>query len=203
MDKKEVLYTHYVETCSNAKRSEEKRNKLFIAIGVIIGVLILFSTQENSVMKIIQQVLYEKYGCDILFPASVIQTIISFALLFCTLRYCTINVSLDREYEYIHSLEEKINKEFNQDIINREGKMYLNNYPIVQNMMYYMYRGIVPILYIFIITIKFINDISCKCSFWQILLEIICDTVIVMYFYENMKYIVRDIRNSIKNKRTH
>ncbi len=195
MDNKEVLYNHYIETCSNAKNNEEKRNKLFIAIGVIIGVLIMFSTQENSTMIIIQQVLDEKYGCDLLFSSSIIQTVLSFILLFCTLRYCTINISLDKEYEYIHSLEENINKEFKQNIINREGEMYLNHYPLVQNMMYYIYKCVMPILYIFIITIKVVNDISCKYVFWQIILEIFCDIIITVYFFENTKYIVKDIKS--------
>ena len=69
------------------------------------------------------------------------------SMLYCVIRYYKINVYIDKNYPYIHKLE----KELSHDIgkcFGKEGKNYLNDYPKTQNIIYYSYKFVFPILFI-------------------------------------------------------
>ncbi|MBE6022894.1 MAG: hypothetical protein E7231_06625 [Cellulosilyticum sp.] len=153
MGRLELLYDHYKETCEIVRSWEKNRNSLFIRVWIFMGILFLFSIDKDSLMGILQAWSKSTYDCDIMFSSSIIQVVLWIILLIYTLRYYGININIDKKYDYIHKLEDQINT-IEMDSITREGKSYLNNYPCLNNITYYSYRVIIPIIYSICIGIK-------------------------------------------------
>ncbi len=203
MEELEILYDHYKETCTISRENEKTRNKLFIIVCVIIGLLFMFSYDNNSVVGLIQSWFKGNYNCDLLFSSNIIQAVLWIVLLFSTLRYLGLNINLDRSYSYIHQLEERINKISSNPIITREGESYLRNYPVLNNITYYMYRVVIPIIYNFVIIYKLKleyiaqQEISIFVIF-QTIIGILCIALLLTYLIENIVEIITDIINKYK-----
>jgi len=76
-----------------------------------------------------------KFGINLKLDLSMIGNIVWFLLLIFTLRYFQTAVFVERQHLYIHKIEEKLNKQFGEEVITREGKSYLTNYPYFSDWM--------------------------------------------------------------------
>jgi hypothetical protein len=66
------------------------------------------------------------------------------------LRYCQISVLVIRQYPYLHTLEESISPEVGGgDLYQREGKVYLREYPLLLDVAWFAYCILFPIIVIF------------------------------------------------------
>ena len=158
MNNTEILYDHYKETINETKQQERKRNRLFIIILVHIFVLFLISYRPESICNTISDYLMEQWKTGFYFSVNTVQVVIMISLLYCVIRYYQINIHIDKAYPYIHKLEEELSNQIGKSI-EREGKNYLRQYPKTQNMVYYSYKYIFPILFIFALIYRLIlND---------------------------------------------
>ncbi len=147
MNNTEILYDHYKESVNEIKKQENKRNKLFILVLIHIFILFLISYRPESMCKVFSDLLMDQWKIGFYFSINTIQIILMVSMLYCVVRYYQINVYIDKNYPYIHRLE----KELSQDIgkcFGKEGQNYLNDYPKTQNIVYYSYKYIFPILFI-------------------------------------------------------
>ncbi|MCX6717534.1 MAG: hypothetical protein NTU76_02570 [Candidatus Taylorbacteria bacterium] len=100
-----------------------------------------------------------KFGITLKLDFSVIGSIVWFLLLIFTLRYFQINVFIERQYSYVHKIEGILNGEIGKEIITREGKSYLSDYPIFSDWMCLLYTLIFPLLLILTATAKIIGEL--------------------------------------------
>ncbi len=184
MDKTELLYDHYKETFSRIKECLNDRNHFFVMVFIVIAVQFLFATSSDTISSVIVSLVQEKYKIDISAQMSIIQSLLWLILLYLTMRYYQINVYIERQYNYIHSLEEDISREAGIKF-DREGGDYLSNYPKMNSFMDILYKWIFPIIYCLIICYKIINEyIVSKFSFLLILntvLFISCFVLTILY----------------------
>ena len=143
----EILYDNYKETVNETKKQENKRNKLFVIILLHIFVLFLISIRPDSMTNIISELLIEQWKMGFYFSINTVQIIIMISMLYCVVRYYQINIHIDKTYPYIHKIEEELSNKISRNL-GREGKNYLNQYPITQNIVYYSYKFIFPALFI-------------------------------------------------------
>lgn len=143
----EILYDHYKETVNETKKQENKRNKLFVIILLHIFVLFLISIRPDSMTNVISELLIEQWKMGFYFSINTVQIIIMISMLYCVVRYYQINIHIDKTYPYIHKIEEELSNSISRNF-GREGKNYLNQYPITQNIVYYSYKFIFPALFI-------------------------------------------------------
>ncbi len=184
MDKTELLYDHYKETFSRIKESLNDRNHFFVMVFIVIAVQFLFATSADTISAVIVSLIQEKYKIDISAQMSIIQSLLWLILLYLTMRYYQINVYVERQYNYIHSLEKDIAKEV--DIkFDREGGDYLSNYPKMNSFMDILYKWIFPIIYCLIICFKIIIEyIASKFSLLLVLNTILfasCFVLTILY----------------------
>jgi hypothetical protein len=66
---------------------------------------------------------------------------------------------VERQYPYIHKLEEEIGG----GVLAREGKAYLEKYPIFSNWMWLLYTIVFPVLLFSIVLAKIISEITYAC----------------------------------------
>lgn len=155
MSNTEILYDHYKETINETKKQESKRNKLFIIILIHIFILFLISFRPESMCNTISDLLMEQWKMRFYFSINTVQVVAMINMLYCVVRYYQINIQIDRTYPYIHKLEEELTSQIGKNI-EREGKNYLSQYPKTQNIVYYSYKYIFPVLFIFALIYRLI-----------------------------------------------
>ena len=159
MNKTELLYDHYKETFVGIKENLNNRNRLFVIVFVVAAVQFLFATSPESISSLITAIIQKKYEIDISSQMSIIQSLLWIVLLYCTMRYYQTNVYVERQYNYIHTLERYI-ATIAQVKFDREGGDYLSHYPKMNSFVDILYKIVFPVIYCFIILYKIITEFS-------------------------------------------
>ena len=158
MTTSELLYDHYKDTCQVIRDQIKQRNQLFIYVVLIISTQFIFMLSPNSVLNIFSLWIDKNYTLKIDFSLNMVQSILWLFMLYITIRYIQETINIEQGYTYIHSLENKLN---NLEIcIDREGKNYLTDYPIVKNIIHYIYQLVFPLIYILLVLIEIIKELT-------------------------------------------
>jgi hypothetical protein len=73
---------------------------------------------------------------------------------------------IERQYDYIHALELQLEKFYkNTPVFSREGKFYLNKYPIFSKWMWFLYTVAFPLLMLACIGFKGYTEIALAGAF--------------------------------------
>jgi len=158
METKEILYDHYKDTCSLLCTNIKQRERLMI---MVIGTLAMFSFHAlfpGSSDQFLNDFLSHKYGLLSSIDLSIIGNVVWLLLLVFTVKYFQSVVNIERQYNYIHKLEDKLNQFLGESIITREGKSYLSNYPKFSDWTWALYAIIFPLLLFFAGLSKIISE---------------------------------------------
>lgn len=180
MKDKELLYDHYKDTCEINRSMIKNRNKFFVYLILIITFHFLLMVEPNSILQVLSSVLANKYNLNIQFSVSIIQSLIWIVLLYVTIRYYQETINIEQQYKYIHMMEKELNKKSKLKI-DREGKNYLSDYPVVKDMIHFIYQYIFPIIYLCLIIIKIVNELyNSGLTFCTFLDGVICDICVCL-----------------------
>jgi len=146
----DVLHDHYKESFSYIREREKNRDRNFIIVIVIIGILFLQIQYPVNFQGALGKLSVQKMEIHLdALPLAAILSITWTLLLVFTLRYCQSTINIERQCKYLHKLEEKISTILGDDeIYCREGKAYLNNYPLFSNWVWFFYTILFPIIVI-------------------------------------------------------
>jgi hypothetical protein len=76
-------------------------------------------------------------------------------------RYYQTVIQIERQYDYIHHLEEIIGSRFTGTrAFTREGKSYLNEYPLFSNWIWLLYTLAFPLIILLCITIRIYGELA-------------------------------------------
>lgn len=155
MDKTELLYDHYKDTCEIQRENLILRNKMFVFTTVTMAILLLLSYSPDTCGAAIIAFIEHAYGIDIAIQFGLIQCLAWVILIYFSMRYYQATITIERTYKYIHKTEGQLNKYVRDStFIDREGKSYLLEYPICSKLMDVMYKWIFPFLYLMGISVK-------------------------------------------------
>ncbi|GAA0103200.1 hypothetical protein UT300012_39160 [Paraclostridium bifermentans] len=179
MEQLELAYDHYKDSFTLIREAEKERNKLFILVVLLVTALYLFAIEPNSLYQILKDLIKEHSKVSMNFGFTTIQSLLWIILLFYTIRYFQINSYINRQYDYLHRLENSIDDKV--DItFNREGRGYLDNYPKFLDLVYYIYTWIFPLIYICIVSYKIIGEwINSKFSLHILFNSSIAGTIVI------------------------
>lgn len=144
----DVLNDHYKETFARLKEGEAARDRLFLWL---IGLFALLSLEigypaatGGSLGKL--SVAGAEVNLQAL-PLSALLTATWVLTLTIGLRYCQKSLWVDRQYPYLHTLEEAISPAVGGgDLYRREGEVYLREYPPLLNMAWFAYVVLFPLI---------------------------------------------------------
>ena len=154
-----VLYDHYKDTCSQITENVKRRDRLMLYVILILGFFALQALFPSISNVAVSDFLKFKFGLSLQLNLSVLGSLVWFLLLVFTLRYFQVAAFVERQYAYIHSVEDKLNKELGRDLIVREGKFYLNQYPIFSNWMSFLYTIVFPFLLLVSVVVKITSEL--------------------------------------------
>lgn len=166
--KLEILSEHYKNTFDFLQNNLKQRNRLFLYVLCILILMLfqLYTPQEAS--DLMSQFISSKLNLSEQINMLFVQSIIWFGLLATTLKYFQSVVFIERQYNYIHQLEEQLRKEYEKKAFTREGASYLKDYPKLLNWASCLYTIFFPVILLTVSSFKIISE--CKLlGFKQIL----------------------------------
>jgi hypothetical protein len=168
MDEKklEILYDHYKDTFENIKAYIQRRNIYTISSIVLVGFLSIELVSPNVSSDVSIALIKENIG-EVKIDYSLISSIILFVLMWSVLLYYQINFLIEKMYAYLHKVEEDLTMALNPFEIGREGKNYLNNYPILSSVAHRIYTLLFPISILGIAISKWISEKNKFGANWQ------------------------------------
>ena len=192
MDKIELLYDHYKETCEIQRTNLKIRNTAFVIVIIILGMLLLLSYSPDTIGAVILSILNHEYGIDAEIQFGLIQSLVCVVLLYSSMRYYQTTVYLERLYKYLHKVEDRLNTAISDEniIIDREGRSYLSGYPQFNDTIDFMYKWLFPILYIVAIAIKIYTEKRCSLAYaLDVVLFIGSFVLCILYILFNAKVV--------------
>lgn len=159
-NKLQILSEHYSHTFDFLQTHLKKRDKLFKWM-LLILVIMLFqiytpSEASNLIAQLIEKKIEIKTPINLLY----IQSVIWFVLLAVVIKYFQSVIFIERQYNYLHSLEDLLSPEYQEAAFIREGKSYLSNYPAFLNWASFLYTILFPAILAIITTTKIFSE--CK-----------------------------------------
>jgi len=192
----QTLYEHYKDTFLNIKESIKLRDKLVALVLFVLALMVLYTFWPADAITAFSQITAQKIGIAINVDGSFLGSIIWFALLATIVRYTQVVIYIERQYAYIHHIEEELQKNYDSGIIfTREGKSYLNKYPLFSDWVCLLYTTIFPLILISVVLAKITNewvDSAYRFSFPLLLnsalaISILISVVLYMLFMRKQK----------------
>ena len=156
-DRIQILYDHYKDTCVIIGEAVKRRDRAMLFAIVAAGFFALQAIFPGTADSALLQYLNFEFGLTQI-DLSVLGNLVWVLVLMFALRYFQLTVFVERQYAYLHQLEEKIDKALGGDILTREGKSYLAEYPWFSNWMSVLYTVIFTMLLLFVTVFKLVGE---------------------------------------------
>jgi hypothetical protein len=144
----------------------------------------------NNIYQNIQELSFGTLGININFELKVLESFNWFIIMYLTIRYYQINVNIEKNYKYIHQIENELEKKYKLPIY-REGRNYLDPYPFFLTISYWFYKYAFPIINIICIVTKvvcnFINKLSLPFLVISILATLFLTIINISYLIFNYR----------------
>jgi len=155
--KLEILYDHYKDTFENIKTYLQKRN-IYTLSTIVLVIFLSIELASPTISTDVSSELIKKNIGDIKIDYGMISSVILFALMWSVLLYYQINFLIEKMYVYLHKIEGDLSKQLIPYEIGREGKNYLNNYPILSSVAHRIYTWLFPISILIVAITKWITE---------------------------------------------
>ena len=154
----QILSEHYVHTFDLLQRSLRNRDNLFLGLLFILAVMLFQIYSPSIASNIISELVGNQLDTNANINFDYIQSIIWFSLLAVVVKYFQSVFFIERQYDYIHSLEVTLSFDYEGVEFTREGKSYLNSYPIFLDWMSFLYTILVPVILALVISAKIFTE---------------------------------------------
>ena len=189
MNELELIYDHYKETDELSKKAIYRRNKNFVVLCVLEGLLFLILIKPEYAFGLICQGINDKLEMTLQLSNAIIQTLIWLLIVYVLIRYIQDVLYVERQYEYLEKLEKVIAELSSQNVFSREGENYQRDYPMVLNFIDLFYKMFMPIFFGVINAIRIYKEWTVAKG---ITLALGCDTILCVamlvvdwfYFFE-------------------
>jgi len=121
-----LLYDHYKDSFSQIRERERQRDRLFLVVFGLIGLLVLQLDSSLLLQQTVSEIDVAGVKIDLSkIPIAVfLSTSWAFLSVF-LLRYYQVTIHIEKLYDYLHPLEARISKAFGEDnLIARESTAY-------------------------------------------------------------------------------
>lgn len=160
IEKLQILSGHYTHTFDFLQTHLKKRDRLFSGLLFILAVLLFQIYTPSDASRIISNLIENKLEVKTAISLLYVQSIIWFVLLAVVIKYFQSVVFIERQYAYLHSLEDSLSTEYDSKAFTREGKSYLSNYPAFLNWASFLYTMLFPAILAVVTTSKIISEVK-------------------------------------------
>ncbi len=145
-----MLHDHYKETFARIREAEGLRDRLFLVVIALYALLSLEIGYPAAVGGSLGTVTVA--GAEVNLQALPLEALLTATwvlTLTISLRYCQKCILVDRQYDYLHKLEDALSEAVGGgDLYRREGKVYLTDYPFFLDVSWISYVILFPLIVI-------------------------------------------------------
>ena len=156
--KLKILSEHYNHTFDFLQSHLKSRDRLFMGVLLILIVMLFQIYTPKEASGLISQFISNKLELKTPINFLYVQSIIWFVLLAMVIKYFQSVVFIERQYSYIHSLENILSKQYGDRAFTREGTSYLSDYPVFLNWASFLYTILFPVILAIVILSKIISE---------------------------------------------
>jgi hypothetical protein len=142
-----LLHDHYKESFSLIRQAEQRRDRLLLWLFFAYAVLILEIQYPASAKGALGSVtvLGNTIALRVV-PLPLLLNATWVVVAVVVLKYCQLTKSVERQYGFLHLLEDKISDALgDDDVYRREGRVYLQDYPALLNWAWIYYTILFPL----------------------------------------------------------
>lgn len=155
------LCSHYKDTFEIHLASIKQRDMLFYALLVILALFSLQVVSTDMVNSAISSWTTKQLDINIDKNSNLFGTLLWFLLFGFTSKYYQTVLYIERQYGYIHHLEEVISSKYaGTRAFTREGKNYLEEYPIFLDWIWILYTIAFPLIVLLCITVRIYGELE-------------------------------------------
>ena len=156
----DVLHDHYKESFAHIRQQENSRNRLFLLVILLVGALFLQIQYPLNFKAAIRELELPNASLSLeSLPLSSLLSLTWTFLFVITLQYCQYSINVERQYRYLHLLEDKISSLLGDaDVYRREGEAYLKDYPAFSSWAWIFYTFLFPLLMLFGVIALFVLE---------------------------------------------
>lgn len=159
-EKLQILSEHYAHTFNFLQSHLKRRDKLFMWVLLILAIMLFYIYIPLEVTNLVNQLLEKKLEVKTHINFLYIQSVIWFVLLAVVIKYFQSVIFIERQYGYLHAIEELLSSEYEKSAFTREGKAYLNDYPAFLNWASFLYTILFPAILAVISTSKIVSELK-------------------------------------------
>lgn len=146
----ELCYDHYKDTNELNRAAQSRRNRDFMILCILEAISLLMVWNPQFIAAVINDVVRSQIENTMQIGSNVLQTLIWILIAYILVRYIQEVMYIERQYDYLNKLENRINDLLAEKDITREGDSYLQNFPLVLNIIHLFYNLFCPIFFTFI-----------------------------------------------------
>ncbi len=141
-----LLHDHFKESFTLIRDRERQRDRLFLWLLLLYAVLIIEIQYPANAQGALGTVTIAGNTIDLqLIPLFLLLDASWVFLAAFVLKYCQVATAVDRQYPYLHALEERISASLkDEDLYRREGRAYLTSYPRLLSWAWLCYTLVFP-----------------------------------------------------------
>lgn len=177
------LCSHYKDSYDVHLSSRREREIVFYAL---LFVTAFFSLQitAGDLANGVAADLFKQQGINIDKKSDVFSSLFWLLLFGISAKYYQIHTRIEREYGYLHKLEEKIEAYYADGVsFTREGKSYYNNYPAFSNWIHFLYNFVLPAVIIISTSTRILREgFSTSILHSLLFLSILVSSLIYMWW---------------------
>lgn len=143
--KAEILHEHYRDTCGVMQGLRVSRDRCFYLVIAVLAAALFDVATPQGFATAVGDLLKARLGLSNALDLAYVRSILWFLLLGLTLRYSQLTLNLERQYGYVHKLEEVL-QEAVHPAFQREGSAYLDDYPRFLTWAHFLYTVAFPLL---------------------------------------------------------
>lgn len=174
MKSEDLYYDHYKDTFAEQKTYLSRRNKFTLYLFLLLLVF-GFQLENPQTIEMLVNKLVESKLPDAKVGFDSINLLLEFVFLWVAVTYYQINLTVERTYDYLHTVEKKLSKD--NYSIEREGKDYKKDYPLLLNLVHWFYIIALPLLIISFSALKLIHI----CDYGFVVLQIIVLALTIVF----------------------
>lgn len=160
--KLQLLHDHYKDTFFYIQKYLKFRDQLFAFILIVITLMLFQIYSPAASGAAVSQFITEKFGLTSPIDITFIGSMLWFTLLIFVVRYFQTVVHVERQYKYIHQIEEQLSAQYANKAFTREGKSYLKNYPLFSSWAWILYTIVFPLLLLVLVIVKIAFEIRAR-----------------------------------------
>lgn len=150
----EILYEHYKSVVEHNRNNVRYRYRYLFYILVVVMLVLLEVFFPEDAQSFISGFLANIFDLPHNANFQIIETGLLFALMLLIVRYLQLVVTVERQYTYIHWLEDRLNEFFGEELITFEGKFYGSNYPPILGCLNLVYKYCVPAIFVSVVILQ-------------------------------------------------